>query len=690
MHVGPVAARSGEHLEPGLRVDAEHPVVTRRREELQGSLNGELIGDRVLRDVGLVLATQQVGAVLADPRNHRDTLRVDSERNGADVTGIDVADVLGHHSPKPDLAVGGGGVAPEVETTQPRHRFRSAVGDLVELVLHAGREGVIDEIREMTLQQRDHGKGREGGDERRALLPHVAAVLNRPDGRGIGRGAPDPELLEGPHQTGLRVARRRAGLMAAGRQRLRVEQIALTQRRQSLLGVLVARILVGPLDVRPLIPREGDDRATRRELDVTPRGTRGAEANGHGLTHRVVHLRCNCALPDHLVHAGLGRADLGCHGLGIAETVAGGTNRLVGLLGVLHLLRIQTRRVGQVLVAEALGDQRTGSRECRVGQGGAVGSHVGDVATLVEALGSAHGLRRGHPKLASRLLLEGGGHERRRRTTAVGLGVHRTDRQRAGRELRGKLLGAHPVEDNDVVAADPTVLAEVLPRGEPDVVDGNQACPHQGPRRARGGPRHERAIDTPVLGGTETHAGPLALDDDTRRHTLHAPGGELRHDLLPQHGTDLVAVEAIEDPPGLLRVDQATIDVARIGDGVLDRGSGDLVEHHAPNRDLRAQHLEEVPRDRFSLAVLVGCEIDLAGVLHQPLQLGDMLLLLTGDHVQRLEPVVDVDAEPRPSLALVRQGDVGGVARQVPDVPDRGFDDVTVAQETRDRSGFGG
>ncbi len=43
-------------------------------------------------------------------------------------------------------------------------------------------------------------------------------------------------------------------------------------------------------------------------------------------------------------------------------------------------------------------------------------------------------------------------------------------------------------------------------------------------------------------------------------------------------------------------------------DGLVDRVGGDLVEHHAVNRDLRAQLLAQVPGDRLALAVLVGCE----------------------------------------------------------------------------------
>ena len=81
-----------------------------------------------------------------------------------------------------------------------------------------------------------------------------------------------------------------------------------------------------------------------------------------------------------------------------------------------------------------------------------------------------------------------------------------------------------------------------------------------------------------------------------------------------------------------------------------DGGLGDLVEDHPADRDLRLERLEQVPGDRLALAVGVGGEVELVGVLEQALELGDLGLLVRADDVERLEVVVDVDAEPRPRL----------------------------------------
>ena len=63
----------------------------------------------------------------------------------------------------------------------------------------------------------------------------------------------------------------------------------------------------------------------------------------------------------------------------------------------------------------AVSSTRPGGGDGRLRKGGAVGAHVGDVAVLIEPLGSAHRLRRGEAELASGLLLQCRRHERRRR-----------------------------------------------------------------------------------------------------------------------------------------------------------------------------------------------------------------------------------------------------------------------------------
>ena len=98
-------------------------------------------------------------------------------------------------------------------------------------------------------------------------------------------------------------------------------------------------------------------------------------------------------------------------------------------------------------------------------------------------------------------------------------------------------------------------------------------------------------------------------------------------DAAPQHRRHLVPDEAVEDAPALLRLDQLHVELAPVRDRVVDRLAGDLVEHHALDRHLGPEHLDEVPRDGLALAVLVGREVELVGALQRAPQLGDDVLL---------------------------------------------------------------
>ena len=210
-----------------------------------------------------------------------------------------------------------------------------------------------------------------------------------------------------------------------------------------------------------------------------------------------------------------------------------------------------------------------------------------------------------------------------------------------------------------------------------------------GAEAGRGGRVGERAVDPPPGGGAEPHAGPLALDHHPRGHALHPAGGQARHHLAPEHGRDLVAVETVEDAPRLLRVDQTAVEVAPLVHGAGDRGRRDLVEHHPLDRDGRRQHLGQVPRDRLALAVFVRCQVELVGALEELLQVGHHRLLRRRDDVERLEAVVDVDAQARPALTLVGGRDLVGAAGQVADVTDRRLDDEVGSEHPADGARLG-
>ena len=227
------------------------------------------------------------------------------------------------------------------------------------------------------------------------------------------------------------------------------------------------------------------------------------------------------------------------------------------------------------------------------------------------------------------------------------------------------------------------------------VLESARRCRSRGPWPADGRRRRRSdaakdsgsnvAFDIPPAGADEGHALALALHDQACRHGLDAAGGEPARDLAPEDGRDLVAVQAVEDPPGLLRVDQAHVDLPRLLERALDRRAGDLVEDHPPDRHLRLQHLDQVPGDGLALAILVRREQELLRVGQPLAQLADLALLVGVDDVQRLEVVLDVDAQTRPGLLLELVRNLLRAGRQVANVADRGIDHEVVAEVRGDR-----
>ena len=202
----------------------------------------------------------------------------------------------------------------------------------------------------------------------------------------------------------------------------------------------------------------------------------------------------------------------------------------------------------------------------------------------------------------------------------------------------GSQRGCRRLVEGDGVADEIAGRVEVLAGGDTSPVDGHE-------RRTERRRRCRRQLDVPVAGGDEGDPFALTLDDEAHRRALHPPGRQPAVDPSPQHRGHLVAVQAVEDSAGLGGIDEAVVDAARVVHGVVDRRRRDLVEDHPLDRHLRLEVLEEVPADRFALAVLVRRQVQLAGVLQRGPQLLDDLGTALGQLVGRLEPVVDVDGQ---------------------------------------------
>ena len=361
------------------------------------------------------------------------------------------------------------------------------------------------------------------------------------------------------------------------------------------------------------------------------------------------------------------------------------------LLRVLDLPGVRTRLLRQVVGAVQLRDLRPCRGDRGVGEGRGVGTHVGDEAVLVQLLRDLHGGLGSEAQLAARLLLEGRRTERGVRGATVRLRLDGPYGERGVGERGGQGPCVRLVQVQHLAGAglELPVRTEVATLGDAATVHRAQAG---GQRRRVGGVTGsaggERAGQVPVLGGAEGDALALPLDDEARGDGLDATGRQSRHDLLPQDRRDLVAVEAVEDTAGLLGVDHALIELARVGHRFPDRVLGDLVEDHPVDRDLRLEHFLQVPRDGFALAVLIGGEEEFVGLGQQLLELPDLRLLVRVDDVDGLEVMLDVDAEPT-DLAGVLVRHLCGAVRQVTDVPDARLDDVSGAEVALDRLRLG-
>ena len=420
--------------------------------------------------------------------------------------------------------------------------------------------------------------------------------------------------------------------MAGGGQVVDAQPVAHRQCRHPPFGVFRIGLVVGPLGVDPAESLMGDDRARGGERGIAPVGGGTAHAHVNGLAHGVGHLGGHRALPDQLVHPGLHLGHLAPHLLGRAEAVTGGTDGLVGLLGVLHLLGIQPGLVRQKRCPESFGHRIAGRSHGGVRQGGAVGPHVGDVALLVQRLGGPHGHGRRQAQLAPGLLLERGGHEGSGGAAAIRLDLHGPHADLGIGQAASEVPGGLLVEVDGVGVAELPLAGEVLAGGHLGPVHCGEVGGKDG---GIAGVEPEHRPQPPVVGRGEGHALALALDHYAGGHALHPPSRQAGQHLLPQNGRHLIAVEPVEQATGLLGVHQAAVQITGRLDGGADGRRGDLVEHHAldVNTGLGREHLQQVPGDGLALAVLIGGEIQLVGLLEKLLQLANLGLLARRHHV---------------------------------------------------------
>ena len=310
----------------------------------------------------------------------------------------------------------------------------------------------------------------------------------------------------------------------------------------------------------------------------------------------------------------------------------------MGLLGVLHLRLVGAGLGRQIGLAERLADLLADIRQGLGRERDGIRTHICDVSRLVQTLGDTHDLACRNAQLVAALLLERARHERRLRRLAIRLVLHAAHYERATDETVAQAFGSCAIDHGHALFGD-ALLVEVLAGGDAGAVERLEC----GDERGLG---ISDRFEVPIDGRDVGHALLFALDDEANGWALHATRRQPAVDLAPEDRGYLISKEAVEDATGFGGVDQLVIDVARMGDCFFDCGLGDLVEDHAADRHLRLQVFEEVGGDRLALAVFVGCEVQLGGVLQRTLQLLDHRAATLSELIRWLERVLHVDRQP--------------------------------------------
>ena len=361
----------------------------------------------------------------------------------------------------------------------------------------------------------------------------------------------------------------------------------------------------------------------------------GLDIDGSAIVDRRVHLARYEAVEDERVERQFVLTQVSRHRFRIALDRSR-ANRLMGVLGGLGGA-VENCPLGDIFGAVAIDDVLAYGVQRLVGDPRRVGAHISDKAdralvaqldALVQALRDPHRARGREVELARGLLLQARSDERRRRRAPHLLALDLADDEglllAGGDDLArlglGQLVGL--VID--------TLVAMAVEAG---LERGRIAC-------------LQTRVERPVFFGPKRLTFLLALDDYPQRHRLDPSGADSALDLVPQERTYLVADQPVEHAARLLGVEEVVIELLRIGHRVAHRALRYLMEQHAPNGALDLSELVgDVPRDGLALAVRVGREIYMIGLLGLGLDFLEHLRLARDDVVLGLEIVVDSDAK---------------------------------------------
>ena len=518
--------------------------------------------------------------------------------------------------------------------------------DVVKLRLHLGGEIIAHVAREVIRQEDRHQTAFILWNQAVLVLADIAAVLDRGDDAGIGRGATNAQFFHPLDQRRLGEAGRRLGEMLIGLDRALGRGVACGQGGQALAILALVVIAALFIDAHEAVERDHLPAGTQRHMAIG-----AGDLGGGAFKARGFHLAGDGALPDQVVKAalvGIAQAQL----FGIRAHI-GGADAFMRFLGVLGLVLVHARGFGDVIGPEAALDFITRGHHRFGRHVDAVGAHIGDVACFIEALGGGHALLCAHAVFAAGFLLQGRGHEGCGRVARGRLCLDRLDDQRAGFD-RG--FGA---QRGGFVGEREFLKLRAVPGDQPGL--------ERGTRR-----RVELGGDGPVFLRAEGFDLDLAVDDQAQADRLHPPGRARAGQLAPKNRRQVEPHKIVQRAPRQIGAHQFHIDLTGGLHGLGHGGFGDRIEDHALHGRIGAQRagfrqrLDQVPTDRLALAVGVGGE--------------DQVIIGLERVGNRLEMLAAVGGNLPCHFEIIGRIDRAILGRQVADMAERGQNGEVRAQ----------
>ena len=403
----------------------------------------------------------------------------------------------------------------------------------------------------MLLEQLHGGKPGPGGNQRRPFLDHVTPVLNGAENVGVGAGPPNSSSLERLNETGFGVTGRRLGGVTLRLHLFRVQLLAHLQGGQNNVAALERGVwVVRPFHVGPQETRELDYLTRGAQYHFAPVPGRARHTNRSPLAPRVCHLRRYRALPDEVVQFPFVVAQLTTQAVWSAKARASRTNRFVGFLGILGFLVVGARRGVQVFLAIHAAYLSACGAHGFFGQRGAVGSHIGNVTTLVQPLRGSHGALGCEAQFASAFLLECAGDKRRVRALSKGFLLERNHLERLPTKAVCQFSSVFFRQNYHFGARlELARFVKVFAGGNARAFQLEHVCGEFLLTRPNSG------LESPVACRCKTHPLTFALHQHSGGHALHPPRTQFGCNLFPQDRADLVTVQAVQRPPGFLGLD---------------------------------------------------------------------------------------------------------------------------------------